>query len=658
MRGVGRLFARRGASSRSRWLAAIPGVLLVWLYVAQPDLQYSSLERYFYDAILRFSPPIAEEARIVIVDIDERSLAVEGAWPWPRARMAQLVHELTERQQAAVLGLDIVFPEARAGDDALREALNHPNVVMSQIFDFLPASENRIGEVSGQVRIASHASPPTASGYIANDAGLISARANVGHISPMLDADGQVRRLYPLACAAQHCSLALALRMYVQLMGIEASRLRIDYAANGAALHLQSDSSGALTLPLDRDRAWRVPYRVASGGFPVVSATDVMHANAVLPGLENTIVLIGSSALGIGDKVATPLAAVAPGVEIHAQLLSALLDQRFIQPVPASAGIFLALALAVLLSWLLWPGRARSVALLWPLVSLVAVGVMLVWLLVQQGLWLPLSPLPLMVMVIAASHLLIENFMLSDRMSRVASRIGQFLPSILVERLQQESSVGPETERRTMTVLIVDIRGFTAASEGKSPEQIAEFAQKCFEVLSAEVDRYQGTIERYSGDGLVALWGTPRSEPSAHWNAPLHVRPATSDVMAVSDRAHAPYAAQALSAAIAMQRSVAAWSNWFTERHYDALQLCIGLNTGPMSVGVFGGQTHLAWSAQGQAFNIASRIESLTRDLGENILLGEATARLIAAESVRPVGEYSVKGVSAPIAVYALSGDA
>ena len=104
---------------------------------------------------------------------------------------------------------------------------------------------------------------------------------------------------------------------------------------------------------------------------------------------------------------------------------------------------------------------------------------------------------------------------------------------------------------------------------------------------------------------------------------------------------------------MAMQQSVARLADWCTERHYEALQLSIGLNTGPMSVGVFGGLTHLAWSAQGQAFNIASRIESLTRELGESVLLGEATAQLIAADYVRHVGDYIVKGVSAPVAVYA-----
>ena len=649
MRSAGRFIH----ALRGRLIAAVPAVLIAWAYIASPDLQYSSLDRYFYDAILSISPPIAQEARIVIVDIDERSLASEGPWPWPRATVARLVNELTERQEVAMLGLDIVFPESRAGDSTLRAALDHPKVVMSQIFDFAPVSDNRVGKLVSSITMAALQTPPTASGYIANDPGVIPPQASIGHISPLIDEDGQVRRLYPVACAHQTCSGSLALRMYLQLMAVESRLPRAEYTANAKYLRIEAASAGTLQLPLDRHRAWLVPYRVAPGGFAAYSAAEILHADRVLPDLQNTIVLIGSSALGIGDKVATPLSAVAPGVEVHAQLLSALLDERFIEPVAASSGIFLALAAAIVLSWLVWPRSERYGLISWSITALILLTVGLAWMLRHQGLWLPLPALPLMVIAIATFNLLIENFALSARMRRVATRIGQFLPSMLVERLQQSSVLGPETELRTMTVLIVDIRGFTAASEGKSPEQIAEFAQKHFEILSAEVARYQGTIERYSGDGLVALWGAPGTASETADKVPLLVQPAvqTHDAM---DVAHAPYAAQAVSAAIAMQRVVAQVAEWSIERQYGEPQLCIGLNTGPMSVGVFGGLTHLTWSAQGQAFNIASRIESLTREVGESILLGEHTARLIDPPHVRWVGAYAVKGVSEPVSVYAL----
>lgn len=631
---------------RSKLVAALAGALAAAAWIAFGGAAYDRFEHIAYDSAVALAQPIAQESRVVIVDIDERSLAEIGPWPWPRGTVAQLVDELAARQSVVLLGLDIVFPQERPGDAHLRAAFERSPVVLSQTLDFAQPSENRVGMLSGAVPVQPREQAPSASGWIANDSGLLPAHGAVGHISPLIDDDGRVRRLYPLACVDEVCSLTLALRMYAQLSAGLGDPPHAAYAKNGRQLRLSLPSGGELVLPLDRERALMVPYRVAGGGFTVVSAADVM-AGRVHPALESAIALVGSSALGIGDRVATPLDKLTPGVEVHAQLLTALLDERLITPLPASSARFLLLAAALLLSWLLWPRSSGTAALGWLLASLAALGALLPWLLLHRGWWLPLSPLPLMAVAIVALHTLTENFALSGRLRSLGSQFSQFLPAPLVRRLLREPGVGPETERHTMTVLIADLRGFTAASEGKTPEQIAEFAQKCFELLSVEVSRYGGTIEKYTGDGLMALWGVPAEEEWQPDQAPLHVKAAAV--------AHADYAARAVSAAIAMHQSVESAADWFGKHGYGQPWLSIGLNTGPMSVGVFGGSSHLAWSAQGQAFNIASRIESLTRELGENLLLGESTARLLAPGCVRRVGERMVKGVSAPVAVYAMN---
>lgn len=643
---------------RSKLGALLVALFATLAYLAFPPLLYDSAEHYVYDALVSFAPPIATEERVVIVDIDEASLARYGAWPWPRAQVAQMVDALVERHQTAMLGLDIVFPLRREGDDVLRTALARPNVVVSQTFDFAPASTNRVGALADPVMLSSRRFAPLAGGYIANDSALLPAQPKLGHISPLIDDDGRIRRLYPLACIDQYCGLTLSLRMYAQLINASPAPVRADYLDRGRRLRIALEHNETLDVPLDAQRAWIIPYRVARGGFAVVSAADVLAASQPLPALQNSIVLVGSSALGIGDRVATPLDKLTPGVEVHAQLLAALLDQRFIAPVPALSLPFVALAALLLLSYLLWPERAGR-TLLWPLLMLAGVSALLGWLLLARQLWLPLTPLPLMIVLLGLMSMLRQNRVLTDRMRNLRSQFSQFLPSSLVGRVMRDAQVGPETALHTMTVLIVDVRGFTAASADKTPGQIAEFAQKCFEVLSTEVARYHGTIEKYTGDGLMALWGVPTDE--AHAGAakalpegPLHVRPAARALRVGLDMAHARYAAQAVSAAVAMQKAVAALSDWFGEKGYGQLQLSIGLNTGPMSVGVFGGRTHLAWSAQGQAFNVASRIENLTREVGHHLLLGETTALLVAPEQVQKVGDYTVKGVAEPVAVYAL----
>ena len=647
-----------GSVVRSKLGALLVALAVTVAYLAFPALLYDTAEHYVYDALVSYAPPVVAEERVVIVDIDEASLARYGAWPWPRAQVARLVDTLTGQHQAAMLGLDIVFPLRRDGDDALRAALARPNVVVSQTLDFAPASTNRVGALADPVMLSDRGFAPLAGGYIANDPALLPPQPSVGHISPLIDDDGRIRRLYPLACVDAYCALTLSLRMYAQLVNASHTPVRADYLAHGRTLRLVLDGRETLDLPLDAQRAWVIPYRVARGGFAVVSAADVLDAGKPLPALQNSIVLVGSSALGIGDRVATPLDKLTPGVEVHAQLLAALLDQSFIAPVPVLALPFLALAGLLLLSYLLWPERAGR-ALVWPVTTLICVSVLLGWLLLARQLWLPLTPLPLMIGVLGLMSMLRQNRVLASRMHNLRSQFSQFLPSSLVGRVMRDAQVGPETELHTMTVLIVDVRGFTAASEGKTPEQIAEFAQKCFEVLSTEVARYRGTIEKYTGDGLMALWGVPTDDSApgaakAMPEAALHVSPAGRALRVGLDLAHARYAAQAVSAAIAMQQAVASLSDWFGARGYGQLQLSIGLNTGPMSVGVFGGRTHLAWSAQGQAFNVASRIENLTRDVGHALLLGESTALLLAPDQVQKVGDYAVKGVAEPIAVYAL----
>ncbi len=647
---------REPASLLSRLAIALLAATLVLLYFAVPGPMRDGAERAAYDALVSASPPVAQDQRVIIVDIDERSLAQFGAWPWPRKTVARLVDELVSRHQVGLLGLDIVFPLRRDGDLALRTALDRPGVVMSQTLDFSTVSDNQVGKLGGRVAVEGRRLAPQAGGYVANDPGVLPPDAAVGHISPVIDDDGHIRRIYPVACVAGSCSMTLALRMYAQLTMAAQEVPRVAFAGGGTRLHVDLRDDAPLDLPLDPQRALLVPYRVAPGGFPVLSAADVLDKSRELPWLENSIVLVGSSALGIGDRVSTPLAKLTPGVEVHAQLLTALLDRSFIHPLPGTAPAYLALAAVILLSYLVWPGRGRSLMLGWPLLALAACTLPLAWLLLGRGMLLPLTPLPLMVLAIAAMTLLQQNLALSARVRRIGSQFSQFLPASLVGRLLRDARIGPETERHTMTVLIVDVRGFTAASEDKTPEQIAGFAQKCFEVLSAEVARYRGTIEKYTGDGLMALWGVPTADDALapQPDVPMHVMPAADMLRVGADIDHAPYAAQAASAAVAMQRAVDGLSDWFADHGYGRLQLSIGLNTGPMSVGVFGGQTHLAWSAQGQAFNIASRIESLTRDVGENLLLGETTALLLSPEAVRKIGEFAVKGVSSPVAVYAL----
>jgi adenylate cyclase len=170
------------------------------------------------------------------------------------------------------------------------------------------------------------------------------------------------------------------------------------------------------------------------------------------------------------------------------------------------------------------------------------------------------------------------------------------------------------------------MRGFTTASEGKSPDAVAALAQKCLETLTQVVYQYGGTIEKYSGDGLMAVWGAPKR-----------------------DLEHAKHAVEA---GLQMQVAVKGLKDWFRQNGFEPMRVSVGINTGEGAVGIFGGEAHLAWTAHGDAVNVASRIEQLTRVIGVDLLIGRRTAELYGLANTKDCGEHQVKGRIAPVKIY------
>ena len=163
---------------------------------------------------------------------------------------------------------------------------------------------------------------------------------------------------------------------------------------------------------------------------------------------------------------------------------------------------------------------------------------------------------------------------------------------------------------------------------GVNSEAVAELAQRCLDTLTQVVYEFGGTIEKYSGDGLMAIWGAPRPDPQ--------------------------HAQHAIEAGITMQKNIEALETWFIAHDFKPMKVSVGVNTGEMAVGVFGGDAHLAWTAHGDAVNVASRIEQLTRSVNVDFLLGERTALLYGFEKLRYVGDYEVKGRQQSVVVYTL----
>lgn len=612
---------------------AFTTLIVVVLFFLLPNPIYSGLESIAYDRLVVLSANQQVEKRIVLIDIDERSIAELGPWPWSRNTIAQLLSELIDKHQVSRIGIDIVFPEARPDDDKLVELLSNPIVVMSQVLDFSKDSKNHSGSLvtdTDMVEIQSdkNHSPPRITGYIANHPALINEKSKVGHISPIIDDDGKVRRVYPIACNDVGCNEMLSLKIYQSLLEPQNSKIKLD-SHQLISIDPSNPEINNFSLPIDKHFAVMIPFHVQQGGFQYFSAAQILSQTQPIKSLQNAIVIIGSTALGLGDYVATPVNNMVPGLELHAQLLSGILDQDLIRPCNSFIAVFIPLLLIAGI-FLLIDLRALKTKFIW--IS----SMLLVTILLQLGLfnflniWMPISPPIITILILGLISILHDNVIINRQLSSMANQIGRFIPDTLVKRMIRGKHLSPESRLRELTVLVADMRGFTTATEGKTPEQVALLAQRCLEILSNQVYRFGGTIEKFSGDGLMAIWGAPSHDLN--------------------------HAQNAFHACLAMQSEIEKNYQWFEQHGFPKMKVSLGINSGNIAVGIFGGDSRLMWSVHGDAVNVASRIEQLTRQVGEDILIGESTAKLIGEDKLRLVGTFAVKGRTQHVTVYSVRG--
>ncbi|MHB1100909.1 MAG: CHASE2 domain-containing protein, partial [Burkholderiales bacterium] len=492
------------------------GLLLVALFLLQAmgALRIGILDRLellSYDMRLNLTMPRTVFPGIAIVDIDEKSLAEEGRWPWGRDKMARLVDQLFDRYQVAAAGFDIVFaePDENSGLKVLQQMARNELKGVAQYHDALeklapvldhdrlfaeklqgrPAVLGYYFDTSpGQTRSSGALPPPAfpagrfkatdtvfvkAYGYGGNLAELQEA-ASGGHFDPLPDIDGISRRVPMLIQyrGQYYDSLALALARAV-MGGAEVTPIvkkSGDYAA------LEALEVGGMNIPLDRNACALVPYRGESGSFKYVSAVDVLNGRLDPVALSGKIVLVGTSAPGLMDLRATPVGNVYPGVEIHANLLAGILEQNIMQkPAYARSVELLTLLATGLLLTLLLPKLSPLKALIFALSMVFAVcaGNLAVWR--HSGMVLPLASPVMLILSVFVLQMLYGFFFEARAKRQMSSLFGQYVPPELVEEMSRNPLMfDMKSENREMTVLFSDIRDFTKMSEGLDPEQLSQ----------------------------------------------------------------------------------------------------------------------------------------------------------------------------------------
>jgi adenylate cyclase len=627
------------------------------------------LEHLVYDARLHLTMPRSVDPRIVIVDIDERSLAAEGRWPWRRDRLGLLLDRLFDEYKIRAVGFDVVFAERdeSSGLGVLRNlAQNELRAVpgfqstLDQIapsleFDRIFAEKikgrgvvlgyyfNRDAEdVAAKVNeLPQPVLPkgifqgrnirPTAwTGYGANLPELQQAAAAAGHFNPWPDQDGVTRRVPMLAERGGAYYEPLSLAIVRLVLGMPEVRPGFTDAGGWAKDYpgLEWLEVGELRIPVDRDVTALVPYRGRERSFPYVSATDVLTGKAARADLEGRIVLVGSTAPGLNDLRSAPVGNVFPGVEIHANLVSGMLDGRIKQMPPYVLGAeFTLLLLAGLVMALVLPllnPHQATLATLGVVVAVVGIN-LAVW--QYANLVLPLASGLLMVLLLFGLNMSYGFFVESRAKKQIAGRFGQYVPPELVDEMSRHPErFSMEGESRDMSVLFSDVRGFTTISEGLDPKELSQLMNQFLTPLTQVIYRRRGTIDKYMGDCIMAFWGAP-----------------------LADGQHQRHA---ILAGLEMLATMEALQPQFRSRGWPDLHIGVGVNSGRMSVGNMGSEIRVAYTVMGDAVNTASRFEGLTKQYGVGMIVGEATRAACKDIVFRDLDRVRVKGKTEPVSIY------
>ncbi|HUJ01744.1 MAG TPA: adenylate/guanylate cyclase domain-containing protein [Usitatibacter sp.] len=668
MRLASLLKTRLSLNTVIRVATGIAVVLVCMLSVSElmPLRFLQALEMQAYDARLRLFMPRTVDPRIVILDIDEKSLQAEGHWPWPRDKLALMIRQLFDRYHVRVVGFDIVFPErdtssgietldrlshAELRDDAefkaqlerLRPKLDYDKVFADEIGKhpvvlgfFLNPKQDRVGVLPPPTidakALANEGtfSSTEATGFSGNRPELQAQAAGAGHLSPGLDFDGVTRRIPMLMRFEGGYYESLSLALAQAYLGNVPVTLRFDKSGSGKEAYawVSSLEVGDRKIPLDETMSALVPFRGARGSFRYVSATDVIRGKLDPDELKDKAVIVGTSAQGLLDIRQVPVGEDYPGVEVHANMLSGILD-RTIERRPIESEMFSVLLLlftgiplAVLLPRL---GALASSALTAGLLALV-IGINLyAWR--SMGYVLDLA---VPVAMLASLYLfnMVYGFFMEARSRRLITGLfGTYVPRELVDEMSRNpAEYSMRGESRVMTVLFSDVRDFTSISEGLSAEDLKDMMNAYLTEMTEVIQEKRGTIDKYIGDAIMAFWGAPLAD--------------------------AEHAVHGVESALAMQKRIRGLDPEFQKRGWPVLHIGVGLNCGEMNVGDMGSRFRRAYTVMGDSVNLGSRLEGLTKEYGVGILASEHIVAAAQGFVYREIDRVVVKGRTEGIAVF------
>jgi adenylate cyclase len=661
LRILRRWFARTFGFARLMGLAILVGFAVLRVWDPQP---IEELRIRVFDGFQRIAPRVKTQRPVTIVDIDEKSLAKFGQWPWPRTRIADMIVNLTNLGALAI-GFDMVFsepdrlnPDVVAGtmrylDDVTKNKLRELPTNDQILADAIRRSRVILGETAleqvnpnldkslPQTGIATRGGDPehyflNFNGLLRNISVLETAAAGRGLFTIEPERDGIVRRV-PMMLRAQGMTLpSLSFEILRVLTGTPTIMVTAEPTGPVKSVVLRGAN-----IPTDYNGQLWIHFAKHDPSI-YVSASDVIDGNVAPEKINRKIVLIGTSAVGLNDNKTTPAERrQMPGVEIHAQVIEANFEKALLsEPVWGSA---LEAAAALVLGLL--------VVIFAPMfgpVALVLGGGLFASLLIgtswyfytQQNLLIDFT-YPLLSTTAIYLSMIFSSFVREQAQRRqIRSAFGQYLSPALVEQLAQS----PEKlvlggEEREMTIMFSDVRGFTTISESykNDPQGLTALMNRFLTPLTNAILARKGTVDKYMGDAIMAFWNAPLDDAQHQLNA----CEAAVDMLERID-------------VLNKQREIEAQDGGHA---YIALNVGVGLNTGTCVVGNMGSDLRFDYSVLGDSVNLASRLEGQSKEYGFPIIVGSKTALAVKDKfAILELDFIMVKGKKEPEVIYAIAG--
>jgi adenylate cyclase len=653
-------------------------IALIFFFIDVRFLRFMELKTLDLRMLSRGKLPSGGE--VVIATVDEKSLSELGRWPWPRTTIAKLIDKLKQNGAKAV-GFDIVFAEpddnssikaiaelskevkksgiqdkrvqslltrkrAAADTDAIlaRSIAGAKNVTLGHFFHLTAGEVGHISEkdieasaeniANSRYQMIQEKATPDERALVhaysaaSNLKSLAEASENSGYFNAFPDTDGTIR-WSPLVIKFQdNYYTPLSLSLLLQYLDWPMLSLSLaEFGVEGVRI-------GDINIPTDETGRMLINYLGPAKTFPHYSISDIVKGRLAPENFKDKIVIVGATATGIYDLRVTPFSTVYPGIEIHATVIDNILHQNFLQRsawtslLDVCALIIFGLLIGIVIQ------RVKAVQGILLSVFIVAFFVVAnTFIFARFNLWLNMI-YPVLTMFMIYMGITIYRYITEEREKKKIKGAFQYYltASVINEMLKDPTKLKLGGDKKDLSVLFSDIRGFTSISEKLTPEELVHLLNEYLTAMTNVVFKYDGLLDKYMGDAIMAVFGAPLDQPD--------------------------HPIRACRTALGMMEELKKLQEKWAEEDKPVLDIGVGINTGDMVVGNMGSEMRFDYTVMGDSVNLGSRLEGINKEYGTNIVISEFTYE--AVKNVlfcRELDSVRVKGKKLPVRIYELMGE-